>query len=357
MDKNSLPHESADLEQNKAYSPRARIIATSKRGLGHHSASISRTKLSLLVTLVLLLCLLPLAVNDYLQFVVNTMLVYCLVAVALNMVLGYLGQLGFANAAFFGIGAYAAGLSMVHLNVPFVLAVLLGSLCGGIAGVVVGLPALRVRGYYLAIITLAFGELMRWLYVHSADITFGSGGFNMPAINFFGITLAERGKFYVFLACVIIGIGSTSLLLRSRFGRAFVAVRNNEVAALSLGINISRTKVIAFAWSGLIAGLAGSLYAALNGRVSPDTFGISQMLLHFVIVMIGGLGTLVGSIIGAVLLTGLPELLRNFPGLEEIVFSLLLILVLFFMPKGISGFLMTRIPVLKERLYRDRTNA
>lgn len=321
------------------------------------SAFVGTAKFSLIVVLVLLLCLLPLVINDYLQFVANTMLVYCLVAVALNIVLGYLGQLAFANAAFFGIGAYAAGLSMVHFNAPFVLATLIGSLCGGLAGILVGLPALRVRGYYLAIITLAFGELMRWLYVHSADFTFGSGGFNMPAISFFGMALDERGKFYVFLACVVIGIGSTSLLLRSRFGRAFVAIRNNEVAALSLGINVKRTKVIAFAWSGLIAGLAGALYAALNGRVSPDTFGISQMLLHFAIVMIGGLGTLVGSIVGAVLLTGLPELLRNFPGLEEIVFSLLLIVVLFFMPKGISGFLMSHVPLLKERLYRERNDA
>ena len=163
------------------------------------SAFVGTAKFSLIVVLVLLLCLLPLVINDYLQFVANTMLVYCLVAVALNIVLGYLGQLAFANAAFFGIGAYAAGLSKVHFNAPFVLATLIGSLCGGLAGILVGLPALRVRGYYLAIITLAFGELMRWLYVHSADFTFGSGGFNMPAISFFGMALDERGKFYVFL--------------------------------------------------------------------------------------------------------------------------------------------------------------
>ena len=179
----------------------------------------------------------------------------------------------------------------------------------------------------------------------------------MPDIRFFGPVLADKGKYYVFLAAVTIAVAATSLLLRSRFGRAFVAIRNNELAAASLGIAVSRTKVVAFAWSGLVVGLAGSLYAALNGRVSPDTFGLSQMLMHFAIVVIGGLGSLAGSIIGAVLLTAAPELLRNFPGLEEIVFSLVLIGVLFFMPKGVGGLLAAQVPLFRERLYREPGDA
>jgi branched-chain amino acid transport system permease protein len=310
------------------------------------------------IIILALLMALPLLANDYQLFVASTMLVYCLVAVGLNTVLGYLGQLAFASAAFFGIGAYAAGLSMVHLGFGSLSAILLATVCGGLAGILVGLPALRVRGYYLAIITLAFGELMRWFYVHGDTITYGSGGFNMPDVSLFGFALSDMKKYYLFLFMVVIGVGASALLLHSRYGRAFVAVRNNEPAAGSLGIAVNRTKIIAFAWSGLITGLAGALYAILNGRVSPDTFGISQMLMHFVIVMIGGLGSLAGSMIGAVLLTGLPELLRNFPGLEEIVFSALLIVVLFFMPKGVGGFLAAHLPWMRERLYReDRRNA
>ena len=177
-----------------------------------------------------------------------------------------------------------------------------------------GLPALRVRGYYLAIITLAFGELMRWIYVHADGITHGASGFNVPRVSLFGHDLDETGKYYVFLLVVALGLGATRRLMQSRIGRAFVAVRNNEAAAASAGVAVVRAKVLAFAWSGLIVGLAGGLYALLNGRVSPDTFGLSQMLMHFAIVMIGGLGSLTGSVIGAVLLTGAPELLRNFPG-------------------------------------------
>lgn len=315
-------------------------------------AGIARRRL--LVAALALLCLLPLALNNYVQFVVNTMLVYCLVAVGFNVVIGYLGQLAFANAAFFGIGAYATGLSMVHFGVSLPTGIVLGGVAGAALGFVVGLPALRVKGYYLAITTLAVGELMRWLYVHNDAITFGPGGFSLPDFRLFGAQLNETGKYYLFLFVVVLAIAATSLLLRSRFGRAFVAIRNNERAAASLGIEGRRVKVLAFVWSGMIVGLAGALFALLNGRVAPDSFGLSQLLMHFALVMVGGLGNLLGSVIGAVLLTGAPEVFRNFPGLEEIVFSAMLILVIFVMPKGIGGLLSDVFPVLRERLYRER---
>ena len=307
-----------------------------------------------MAVLLAVLCLLPFALNDYQQFVANTMLVYCLVAVGFNIVLGYLGQLAFANAAFFGIGAYATGLSMAHWGLPYPLALLLGTLAGGLSGALVALPALRVRGYYLAIVTLAFTELMRWTYVHADAVTFGSSGFNVPPASLFGLALTnETAKFYFFLGMVALGVGATAQLLRSRFGRAFVALRSNETAAAALGISVTRTNLIAFTWSGLIVGLAGALYAVLNGRLTPDTFGLPQMLVQFAIVMFGGLGSLTGSILGAVALTAAPELLRNLPGLEEIAFSLLLMVVLLFMPRGLGGWIAARIPPLREPLYRS----
>jgi branched-chain amino acid transport system permease protein len=295
---------------------------------------------------------LPLALNDYLQFVANTMLVYCLAAVGFNVVLGYLGQLAFANAAFFGIGAYATGLSMAHWDLPFPAAMALGALGGALGGVAVALPALRVRGYYLAIVTLAFTELMRWTYVHADRVTFGSSGFNVPPASLFGFALTtERAKYYAFLLVVALGIAATARLIRSRYGRAFTAIRNNETAAASLGISTVRMNIVAFAWSGMIVGLAGALYAALNGRLTPDTFGLPQMLLHFTVVMFGGLGSLTGSVIGAIAITAAPELLRNLPGLEEIAFGLLLMIVLLFLPKGVGGLIAAKIPALREPLH------
>lgn len=320
----------------------------------HH---LHRQRLTGLAVVAIALLVLPFGLNNYTQFVVNTMLVYCLVALGFNVIIGYLGQLAFASAAFFGVGAYATGLSMARLGLPFPLAIVVGALAGAAVGGLVGLPALRVRGHYLAIITLAVGELLRWCYVHLDAVTYGPGGFTLPPMEVFGTTMSDRTKYYVFLLCSAIGIGMTSMLLRSRFGRSFAAVRNNEQAAASLGIAVRRTKVIAFAWSGLVVGLAGAMFAVLNGRVSPESFGLAQVLFHFAIVMIGGLGSVLGSVLGAVLLTGAPELLRNFPGLEEIVFSLLLILVLFFMPRGLSGLLSDHVPFLRERLYRGPRDA
>jgi len=206
-------------------------------------------------------------------------------------------------------------------------------------------------------VTLAFVELVRWVWIHAETVTFGSGGFDVPPISLFGMTLGGRGKYYVFLFVAAVVLWTTSLLLRSRYGRAFVAVRDNEAAAASLGIEVSHTKIIAFAWSGLIAGLAGALFAELNGRLSPDSFDISQMLMEFTIVMIGGPGSLAGSVIGAIVVTSLPNFLSNLPGLNEVAFSLLLIVVLFVIPKGIGGFLGAHLPVLRERLYRNDNDA
>lgn len=336
-------------------------LAAANASIGGGMRAVERRqhhqRVTALALLMIALLALPFGLNNYTQFVVNTMLVYCLVALGFNVIIGYLGQLAFASAAFFGIGAYAAGLSMARLGLPFPVAIVVGAMAGALVGGLVGLPALRVRGHYLAIITLAVGELLRWCYVHLDAITYGPGGFTLPPMEVFGLPLTDRAKYYVFLLCAAIAIGMTSMLLRSRFGRSFAAVRNNEQAAASLGIPVRRAKVLAFAWSGLIVGLAGALFAVLNGRVSPESFGLAQVLFHFAIVMIGGLASVIGSILGAVLLTGAPELLRNFPGSEEIVFSLLLILVLFFLPRGLSGLLADHVPFLRERLYRGGRDA
>jgi branched-chain amino acid transport system permease protein len=304
------------------------------------------------------LAALPFYVNNYIQFVINTIVVYCLVSVGFNIVVGYLGQLAFANAAFFGIGAYATGLLMIHFAVPFPIALCVGGIAGGLAGALVALIALRLSGYYLIVSTFAFIEFMRWVYAHGGDYTFGSSGFTVPDGQIFNVVLDnELKKYYAILAVTIAGIWATSRLIRSQFGRAIVAIRNNEKAAAAAGVAVVKVKVLAFAWSGLLVGLAGGLYAILNGRVMPDSFGLDQMLTHFVIVMVGGLGSLTGSILGAVILTSLPELLRNFAGLEEIVFSVLLILVMFFVPKGLGGLVAGRIPALREPLYRAGANA
>ena len=312
----------------------------------------------LVLLLAAFLIALPFYVNNYIQFILNTIIIYCLVALGFNIVIGYLGQLAFANAAFFGIGAYAAGLLMVHFGLPFAASLVAAALAGAIAGAIVGLIALRLSGYYLIITTFAFIEFMRWLYIHGGTCTFGASGFNVPEASILGLVLDEEiKKYFVFMAVTVLAIWATSRFIRSRFGRAIVAVRNNEKAAAVAGVPVVRTKVIAFVWSGLIVSVAGALYAVLNGRVTPDSFGLEQMLTHFVTVMVGGLGSITGSILGAIILTSLPEFLRNFAGVEEIAYSLLLMFVIFFMPGGISGTIVERFSSLREPLYRTRSDA
>lgn len=305
------------------------------------------------VLLVLLLPV-PLVTNEYTQYIVNLIVVYALVAVGFNIVLGYLGQLAFANVAFFGIGAYALGILMERAGLPFWVALLPSAALGGIAGVVVGLPALRLKNYYLAIVTLVFGELMRWAYIHGDVLTHGSSGLGVPDATMLGLAInTEARKYYVFLAVTALALWATRNILRSRIGRAWVAIRENEAAAASLGFSPPVYKVAAFAWSGFLSALAGALFAVLLGRIAPESFNLHQLLLQFAIVMIGGLGSIAGSLMGAALLTAAPEILRNFPGLEEIVFSLLLIGVLLFVPRGLYGLLVSLFPALRERHYRE----
>jgi branched-chain amino acid transport system permease protein len=314
---------------------------------------VYRRRWILWLVILAIACLPPFFVNDYLQYIFNTILVYAVVSIGFNIVLGYAGQLAFANAAFFGVGAYATAIAMGRWGWPLLLALPFAALVTALVGLLVSLPALRLRAYYLAIVTLAFGELLRWSYIHADWLTLGSSGLPVPTASLFGFSLAsERSRYWLFLSLTVLVLWGSANLLRSRFGRAIVAVRDNEAAASAMGIAPALTKIGAFAWSGCVVGIGGGMFALLLGRINPESFDLSQLLLHFTLVMIGGLGSLVGSVAGAILLTAAPEVLRNVAGLEEIVFSLLLIGVLLFMPKGLAG-LLSRSRLLREQLYLD----
>jgi branched-chain amino acid transport system permease protein len=305
--------------------------------------------------IVVLALFIPWFTNEYTQYVVNLMLVYILVTVGFNLAIGHLGQLAFCNVAFFGIGAYATAIPMARFGLPFWLALLPCAGAGAIAGVLASFPALRgIRALYLAIMTLAFGELMRWLYIHAEGLTMGSTGLPVPAASFFGLPLASAAsKFYVFLALTVAVVLGTSNLLRSRIGRAIIAIKNNEAVAASLGIPTARYIVLAFAWSGVIVALAGGMFAVLIGRVVPESFNLVELIQHFAMVMVGGFGSLSGSILGAVILTAAPEAFRSMPGFEEVFLGALLVLILLFLPRGLISLLVRLIPPLEERYYRE----
>ena len=297
----------------------------------------------------------PFFANEYLLWVVNAILVYILVTVGFNLIIGNLGQLAFVSTAFFGIGSYTTAILMVYFGVPYVLAILASAVVGGIAGFLTSVTALRgIRLYYLAIITLAFGELMRWVYLHGDRVTDGSDGLLLPSASFFWIPLdSESPKFYVFLLLAVIVVKATSNLMRSKIGRAIVAIRENESATASLGIHTARYIVLAFVWSGAVIGIAGAMFAVLTERVLPEAFGLTEVIIHFGMVLVGGTGSIVGSVLGAITLTALPEYFRQFPGMDELFFGIIIVLILLFLPKGLVSLLYRVSPVFQERYYRD----
>jgi branched-chain amino acid transport system permease protein len=209
---------------------------------------------------------------------------------------------------------------------------------------------LRLTGFQLAIVTLAFNELMRWVYLHSGSIGGGASGLELPDARLFGFDLVtDRSKYVVILAVTIIAIWMVRNIARSTVGRAIVSVGANELAAAALTVPPVRYKITAFALSGFFTAIAGALFALLLGRVAPDSFNLNQLLLGFAMVMVGGMGTVAGPVLGAILLTAVPEFLRNIAGAEEILYSFLLIGLLLFMPSGLFGGLCALIPSLRER--------
>ena len=299
---------------------------------------------------VVLLFAAPGLVNNYIIFIMGMMCINALMALGFNFVIGFLGQLVFANTAFFGIGAYSYGILMVHVGLPFPVALAGASLAGCVAGLIVGLPALRLRGFQLAIVTLAFNQLMHWVYLHSGSVGGGPSGMAMPEATIFDIHFTDDpSKYLLILFVTLIGIWMARNIARSTMGRAIVSVGANEFAAAALAIPPVRYKIAAFGLSGFFTATGGALFAILLGRVAPESFGLSQLLLGFAMVMVGGLGTVAGPVIGAILLTAAPEFLRNVPGAEEVLYSFLLIGLLLFMPKGLFGGVCALVPSLRER--------
>lgn len=319
------------------------------------SAAQLRLRTWLFWAVPVVLLALPLLLNPYLQYIANAMLIYVLVTLGFGVVIGNLGQLAFANTAFFGIGAYISAIASASLGLPWLLTIPLAGLLAACGGFLTSAAALRgIRAYYLAIITLAFGELMRWSYIHAKAVTGGTDGLALPRETLLGYALSDDAvNYYVCLAVAVLLIKATLNLMRSRLGRAIVAVRENEVATASLGIPTARVIVVSFMWSGFVTGCAGALFARHTGHVFPEAFGMLHLIASFAMVLVGGLGSVLGAVLGAVTLTALPEYLRAFPGMEELFFGLVVVAVLILMPKGLASLLRRCSPLFVERFYRE----
>ena len=301
----------------------------------------------------------PVLANPYVVYVVTIALVYVILAVGLNLLLGCAGQFAFANAALFGIGAYATGLLELRLGLPFWLALPAGAAFTALIGLLVALPALRLSGLYLALATMAFAQFTQWTLLNWEAVTFGAGGVKLPPRALRGGPVPSATAMYYLTLAVTAGlVAMADGVVRSRVGRAFVAIRDSEVAAEALGIDLARYKTLAFALSAFYAGVAGGLYARALGFVAPEGFDLFQMVVQFSMVVVGGLGSVWGAVLGAGVLVGLQEALRAFKGAQEIAFGLLLMTTIVFLPEGLVSVLRGRVAGWDEPLRRpDRPGA
>ncbi len=288
--------------------------------------------------LLVVLLLAPLVTDRYVQYVMNLVLVYVIIAIGLNLLLGYAGQFAFAHAALMGIGAYTAALLMYRLQVSFWLALPAAGLAATAIGSLCALPALRMKRVYLSLVTLAFAELIQWVLIQWKWLTFGTDGVRVRAPEIFGWSLkGDYRMFYLLLAVTVLLYVVGRRVVESKIGRSLVAIRENEIVAQCNGISVARTKGLVFALSAFYAGIGGALYAATLGFIVPEGFGMFQLVIHFSIVVIGGLISMYGSVLGAIMLTTLPEVLRGFQSLQEIIFGILLMIFIVFMPAGLAG--------------------
>jgi branched-chain amino acid transport system permease protein len=325
------------------------------------AARIDRARMSRRITIVAALVVavaLPAVANPYVLYVVNLGFIHVLLAAGLNVLIGFSGQLAFAGAALFGIGAYISGLAQVDLHWPFALAASAGVVGATLVGVIIALPAIRLSGLYLAIASIAFAYSCQWVFLNWQSVTRGAGGFPVPPIDFSPLPVSVPvGTYYLSLLVMVAFVLLLGNLLRSRIGRAFVAVRENETAAVALGIDLTKYKTIAFALSAMFAGAAGALFQALLGVVTPESYDIFNIVLQFCMVMVGGIGTIAGPVVGAATITAFDELIREFRGFQEAGFGALILLCVLFMPMGIVGLLRRRSRAWQEPLRRvDRAS-
>jgi branched-chain amino acid transport system permease protein len=301
--------------------------------------------------------------------ILDVALLFILLALGLNIVVGYAGLLDLGYVAFFAVGAYSyALLASPHFDVhwPFLVLLPLGAAVAAVFGVLLGAPTLRLRGDYLAIVTLGFGEIIR-IFLNNlnrpVNITNGPqgitlidplalGGFSLAKTwTVAGVTFAPVHSYYfVFLACAALAVVLSLRLEDSRIGRAWIAIREDEVAAKSMGINTRDVKLLAFAMGATFGGLSGGLFASFQGFVSPESFALLDSLMILCMVVLGGMGHVPGVVLGAILLTALPEALRYVGPLQQqwlgrvvidpsdlrmLLFGLALVLMMLFRPAGL----------------------
>ncbi|MDX2501563.1 MAG: branched-chain amino acid ABC transporter permease [Deltaproteobacteria bacterium] len=301
---------------------------------------------------ILFLLILPLVADAYVLYVANLIGFAIVGAVGLNILTGFTGQISLGHAAFVGVGGYTAAILMTKLNFSFWLALPCAGFVAAGAGLVIGIPSLRVKGLYLCMATLAAQFIFEFIFIHWESMTRGIRGINVPAPALGNFALdTEKRFYYLTLVVVVLAVVYASNLVRSRVGRAFVAIRDRDLAAEIMGISLFRYKLTAFAISSFYAGIAGALWVSFMRIVTPEHFPFHLSIQYLAMVIVGGMGSVLGSIFGAIFMVLTPEVLNVlsaalrkmipamghlFIPMKEVVFGAFIVLFLIFEPRGLA---------------------
>lgn len=264
--------------------------------------------------------------NAFYSNMMILMIINIILAVSLHLVIGITGQFSIGHAGFLAVGAYVSAIITMKFELPFVLAIIIGGIVAALAGLLVGIPTLRLRGDYLAIATLGFGEIIRIVFL---NIEYVGGAAGMMVSNMTTWTSA--------FVCLVITIVVIANFTNSRHGRACIAIRENEIAADAMGINTTFYKVAAFAIGSFFAGIAGGLFSHNFYIIQPTNFGFLKSFDILIFVVLGGLGSLSGSVIAAILLTIISTYLQQYPETRMIIYSIVLVVVMLYRPQGLMG--------------------
>jgi branched-chain amino acid transport system permease protein len=303
-----------------------------------------KNNLSLIVLVALLAAAPFLLQGSYVVSLLLLMLIYAILATGLNLVSGFCGQFSFAQGAFFGIGAYTAGIMSRDLHTGFWVHLPAGIIITGLCGLLLGIPALRLKGHFLAIVTIAFQTIVYLGLVQWTSFTGGQNGLAVPPVgdvSLFGMHLFTienlRSNYWLILVATVALVFIAARLVKSRLGREWIAVRDDEVLASAIGLNSTRAKLTAFVASAAFAGAAGVMMAHYMGNITPDDYTIWISCTVVAMMIVGGKGTFYGPMLGVALLTILPEMLGDLARYRMLFFGVLLVLAIALLPEGIVG--------------------
>jgi branched-chain amino acid transport system permease protein len=297
---------------------------------------MTRTNIGLLALAAVLLVLPLLLPNSYYFDIANRMAINAIVVLGLNLLIGFAGQISLGHAGFFGVGAYASAVLTTHFSWTPIAALCAGAAGASLLAAAIAPPIFRLRGHYLAMATLGLGIVISIILKNEAGYTGGPDGMSVPPMSAFGWEIfGERQWYWLFAGILLFSVWACQNLIDSPFGRALRALHGSEVAAQVVGVDVTRYKVAIFVLSAFFASIMGSLAAHYVGFVTPDNAEFSHSIELVTMVVVGGVASVYGSVIGAVLLTALPQALTTFEGWETVAFGVILMLSMIFLPKGL----------------------